>query len=219
MSFEDLLAEINGLKESQEETMRKALPADDGTDENIQAAAEDGGASDQGPELDEDGNPIAKPEGDEPELLGKSLGIVTMPDGTEQEAIDGTELVKSLKAQVEGLGQKQTESESQMLKAVQGFADLIKTQNEMMKSMQAELSALRQSGSGRKSALNVHEKVPAGTLAKSEQTPQLTTGEFMAKCHAAFDSNKITGLELTAIDVALRNNSPVDPSLIQKVLN
>lgn len=217
MSFEDLLAEINGLKESQEETMRKALPADDGTDENIQAAAEDGGAGDDLPELDEDGNPIAKPEGGD-ELLGKSMTVI-MPDGTEQEAVDGTELVKSLMEQVEGLGQKQSESESQMLKAVQGFADLIKTQNEMMKSMQAEISNLRQSGSGRKSALNVHEKVPAGTLAKSEQNPQMTTGEFMAKCHAAFDSHKITGLELTAIDVALRSNSPVDPSLIQKVLN
>lgn len=216
MSFDKLMAELNGLAADQE-TMRKALPAGDGEDDqNIQAAAAEGGDMDDEND-DVDGH--EEPDGDEGQPLGKSLGAVTLEDGTQVEAVDGTELVKSLMDQVEQFGQKQTASESQMAKALESCVTLIKGQGDLIKSLNDKVARLSGEGRGRKTVLNVSEKPAAGTqLAKSEPTG-LTGAEFMAKSHAAFDAKKITGVELTTIDVCLRSGTAIDPSVIQKVLS
>lgn len=215
MSFDKLLAELNS--EAQEhETMRKALPADDGKDEEkIQAAAADGGVMDD----DNDVDAVDNADEGEGELMGKSLGKVTLETGEEVEAVDGTELVKSLIDRVEQLGSKQTATEGQILKALEGCLSLIKSQSELIKSLQTGYNNLRGEGRGRKTVLNVAEKPAAGTqLAKSE-TPGITAEEFLAKSHAAFDAGKISGLDLTTIDVSLRQGNPIDASIIQKVLS
>lgn len=217
MSFDKLMAELNSLATDQE-TMRKALPAGDGEDDqNIQAAAAEGGDMDDEDDEGVDGH--KEPDGDEGQPLGKSLGTVTLEGGEQVEAIDGTELVKSLMEQVEQFGQKQTTSESQMAKALESCVTLMKGQGDLIKSLQNKVSQLSGEGRGRKTVLNVSEKPAAGTqLAKSE--PQGLTGtEFMAKSHAAFDAKKITGVELTTVDVCLRSGTPIDPSIIQKVLS
>lgn len=219
MSFDKLLAELDGLVTDQE-TMRKALPAGDGEDDkNIQAAAAEGGDMD---DVNVDGKaPTGDDDDDEDggEPMGKSLGTVTLESGEQVEAVDGTELVKSLMDQVGKLGEQQTASEQALTKAVETCVTLIKSNNDMVKSLQEEIVKLRGEGRGRKTVLNVSEKPAAGTqLAKSEPTG-MTGAEFLAKSHAAFDARKITGTELTTIDVALRSGAPVDPKVIQKVLS
>lgn len=221
MSFDKLLAELDGLA-TEQETMRKALPAGDGEDDkNIQAAAAEGGDMDDETDPDNDGDAGGDKDGDGDggEPMGKSLGMVTLQSGEQVEAVDGTELVKSLMDQVGKMGAQQTASEQALTKAVETCVTLIKSNNDMVKSLQEEIVKLRGEGRGRKTVLNVSEKPAAGTqLAKSEPTG-MTGAEFMAKSHAAFDARKITGTELTTIDVALRTGSPVDPKIIQKVIS
>lgn len=212
MSFDKLLSELQALG-AEQDTMSKALPADEGKDdEKIQAAAVDGGdegaaAAEAGADGDGDGDDDA--DGDEP--MGKSLGTVTLPNGEQVEATDGTELVKALMARVET-------TEGQMQKALEGAIGLIKGQHTLIKSLTEQVSKLANAGRGRKAVVTVNEKTTAaGSLSKSE--PGMTGQEFMLKANSAFSAGKISGKELTVIDVCLRQSQPVDPTLISKVLS
>jgi hypothetical protein len=162
-----------------------------------------------------DGAPAPDADGKKAPVMAKSM-TVTLPDGSQVEAEDGTELVKALQEQVSGL-------EGTMAKALGAAVALIKTQgetlaatNNLVKSLQTRVAELSNQGAPRKSMLTVHEK-PAGTMAKSEQ-PGMTAPEFMAKSEAAWKAGKITGQDFTTIDVSLRSREPIDPGLIQKVM-
>lgn len=201
MSFEKLLEDL--------ETMAKSLGEDDGAkdDENIQAAADDADHADEAgehaePDGDEDDN------GEEP--MGKSFAF-TLEDGTVVEAQDGTELVKALFDRVES-------TETTMAKALGAAVDMLGKQGEMIKSLQAEVKKLAGEGRGRKAVLSVAEKVPAGqTMAKSE--PQgVSAQEFFAKAEQAFAAGRISGQELTVIDVSRRSGMAIDQGLVAKVV-
>lgn len=207
--FQKLLGELT----AEAETMSKALPADDSTgDKKIQAAAEGGGEDlEKKKEDDKDG------EGGEGEMT-KSFKV-QLADGTEVEAQDGTELVKSLFDRFD-------ESEGVIAKAlgatlnlVKSQADAIKSQGALIKSLNEKVSAISGEGRGRKAILTVVEKATSGdaTMAKSEDNG-MTGQEFLAKSNAAFDAGKITGLQLSTIDVSLRNSVAIDPALVSKVL-
>ena len=217
MSFDKLLSEL-GVLGAEQETMSKALPAEDGKDdEKIQAAAAEGGDMDANKEPGEGEGANGDP--DASETLGKSLGTVTLEDGTQAEAVDGTELVKSLIAQVDELKTGAKATESQMVKALEQTTSLIKSQGEMIKSLTETVKKLSSEGRGRKAVLAINEKpAPGSELAKSEPSG-MTGSEFFAKSEAAFAAGKISGKELTTIDVALRTKAAIDPSLIQKVVS
>lgn len=200
-AFDLLLGELD--------TMTKALPAAEVADDNkIQAAA--GVDDDDKPKLDADGKPIAAAP------MAKSFKV-TLADGTEVEAEDGTELVKSLVNRIDG-------TEETIAKALGGTIDLVKglmaqvtTSTALVKSLEAKVATLSNEGKGRKTMISVHEKLVDTALVKSE--PQgMQVEEFMAKANAAFDAKKITGLELTTIDVSRRAGHAIDQSLVAKVL-
>lgn len=199
--FEALLGELD--------TMTKALPAADVADDDNKIKAAAGAEDDDKPKLDADGKPIVA------EPMAKSFKV-TLDDGTEVEAEDGTELVKSLM-------QRFDTNEDQMVKALGGTLNLVKAQGEQLaslnvlcKALQADLAKLGNQGAGRKTMLNVHEQIT--TLAKSSQPTGPTPQEFMVKANAAFDAKKISGIELTTCDVAIRQKEQIDPGLIAKVL-
>lgn len=217
MSFEKLLADIQAVG-AEQETMSKALPAGDGKDDkDIQAAAAEGGDADgavagaggAGGAGDED-------EDEDDETLGKSLGTVTLADGTTAEAVDGTELVKSLMGEIAGLKTGVATTEATMAKALQGALGLIKSQNTMLKSMQDQVAKLAGSGRGRKTVLTVTEKTTAGAAGEVREDG-MSAQQFMAKSHEAWKSGAITGLEFNTIDVSLRSGAMPDAGLISKV--
>src|ERR1019366_1884844 len=198
-AFDALLGEL--------ETMTKALPADDGSDKKIQAAAEGGGEGGEGEDdnLDADGNPI----------LGKSMTV--MIDGKQVEAQDGTELVKSLIARCD-------DTEDVIAKALTSVVNLVKAQDvrakaqdELIKSLQGDLKRIGGEGKGRKTLLSITEST--SVLAKAEDTG-LSAVEFMAKANVAFEAKRISGADLNFIDVALRERKAnvIDQSLVAKVL-
>ena len=192
-AFDALLGELD--------TLTKALPADDGSDKKIQAAAEGGGSvdGDEDENLDADGKPI----------LGKSLQV-TLADGTKVDAQDGTALVKSLIGRID-------DTEDVISKCLTAVVGMVKAQDELIKSLQGDVKRLGGEGKGRKTMLAITEQ--ASTLAKSAPTG-LDVGEFMIKANSAFDAKRINGKELTFIDVAIRNGQAnvIDQSLVTKVL-
>ena len=204
--FKSLLDELEGLNQEQD-ALAKALPADNGKDKDkIQAAAGEGGGEGEG-----------EGEGEEdPPVLGKSM-TVKDADGNDVEALDATEILKSLSddmAMVKGV----VAEGGVLAKALEQTVGLVKSQGALIKSLQEQVTKLSGQGRGRKTVLTVTEKV-APTLAKSQQDEDgMTAVEFMAKSQAAFDAKRISGKELTVIDVSLRSNVAIDAGLIQKVL-
>lgn len=201
-AFDQLLGELG--------TMTKALPAADvADDKKIQAAA---GADDDKEKLDADGKPIVA------ESMEKSFKV-TLADGTEVEAQDGTELVKSLFARVDN-------QEDMIVKALGGTLDLVKSltatvksQGDLVKSLQETVAKLGGQGAGRKSIVDVHQQVNTLTKSMGDQDQKGPTAEeIMAKSNAAFAAGKISGQELNIIDVSMRSGFPIDQALAAKVL-
>lgn len=202
-NFEQLLAEL-GQAAAENETLAKAMPpVEDKDDAEIAAAAAEG--DDKNPEDDE------LQEGSDAPMT-KSMIV----DGEEVQVLDADQLIKSLT----DLSGRVEANEGVLAKALASTLGTLKSQGELIKSMQGQIAKLSSQGAGRKAVLTVSEKPPVGEqpLAKSQQEG-LTQGEFMAKSHAAFAEKKITGLELTTIDVTLRQGQALDPGLISKVLS
>ena len=214
--YEKLLEEL--------ETMAKAMPGDDAADDDKIAAA----AANANPDADGDGendvtgddlNPEGlgdegegEGDGDDEETMGKSFAL-KLEDGTELEAIDGTELVKSLMARVES-------NEGTVMKALGTAVDLLGKQGDMIKSLQDEVKKLAGEGRGRKTVVSVSEKPVAGaTMAKSQGAADgLSANEFMAKALAAQASGRLTGLDVARAESALNKGLPVPQDVVNRVI-
>lgn len=214
--YEKLLEEL--------ETMAKAMPGDDAADDDKIAAA----AAEANPDADGDGkndvtgdglNPEGlgdegegEGDGDDEETMGKSFAL-KLEDGTELEAIDGTELVKSLMARVES-------NEGTVMKALGTAVDLLGKQGNMIKSLQDEVKNLAGEGRGRKTVVSVSEKPVAGaTMAKSQGAADgLSANEFMAKALAAQASGRLTGLDVARAESALNKGLPVPQDVVNRVI-
>lgn len=215
--YEKLLEEL--------ETMAKAMPGDDAADDDKIAAA----AAEANPDADGDGkndvtgdglNPEGSEglgdegegDGDDKETMGKSFAL-KLEDGTELEAIDGTELVKSLMARVES-------NEGTVMKALGTAVDLLGKQGDMIKSLQDEVKKLAGEGRGRKTVVSVSEKPVAGaTMAKSQGAADgLSANEFMAKALAAQASGRLTGLDVARAESALNKGLPVPQDVVNRVI-
>jgi hypothetical protein len=211
--FEKLVGELEALN-ADTEAMTKALPADDGKDDDkIQAAAAEGGdgdATNDGGEGGDDADGAA--DGDD-KPMAKSMNV-TLEDGTTVEALDGTELIKSLTARLD----KSAEGQSQMAKALEAVGAVIKSQGELIKSLNEKLTKLAGAGRGRKAVLSVAEKpAPGETMTKSE--PEGLSGEqFMAKAMDAMKAGRISGTDVAVAEASLNRGVVVPAHIVQRVL-
>lgn len=210
--FDNLLKELDVLTAGSE-ALAKALPTDSEDDKKIQAAAEDGDGKGDG-DADDKGGAADGDADDKP--MAKSFKV-KLEDGTEVEAEDGTVLVKAL-------GERLDATEGMLAKALGGAVALIKSQSaviekqgDLLKSLTEKVNKLSSEGRGRKTTVVLTEKQTDTSLAKSHQDG-ITPQEFLLKANSAFDAKKLTGLELTTIDVSLRSGQPLDPTLISKVM-
>lgn len=205
--FDQLLAELQSIS-TEQETMVKALPAKDGEDDQaIQAAAAEGGDDDDDNEDDEN---LVDGEGEAaPPPMTKS--VTAMIDGEQVEAVDATELLKSLVQRVDA-------SESVVAKALEMTLGTFKAQNTLIKSLQAEVKRLGGQGAGRKAVISITEKPAVGQPA-AQPADGLSPADFMAKAHAAFAGGKLSGKELTVADVSIRMGTPVPSEIIAKALS
>lgn len=215
MSFEHLLNDLEELKKAQ-------APAFDEGDKKIQEAAE----TSNGDELDDEDedekkNKAEEDDGEEDEKGEMTKSFTAVIDGEEQEVIDGTEMIKSLQAQVSSAsaaleaikGERATENEH-LAKSMSLVADMLKEQGALVKSLQAQVEKLSNEGRGRKSVTQ-----PTVDMTKSLSASEpLNAGSFMLKANAAFDAGRLTGKELTVCDVAVRMGCEVDQSIIKKIV-
>jgi hypothetical protein len=219
MSFDKLLAELDGLA-TEAETMRKALPADDGKDdEAIQAAAGEGGAG------DDEGQPAGEGEGESDENdagedtappFGKSMAL-TDADGNPVEAIDGTELVKSLMGEVAALKAGMGAQEGVVLKSLESTLTLVKSQGELIKSLSDQVKKLGSAGRGRQAVLSVAEK-PQGSGQLAKSAPAGMTGrEVLAKALDAQRAGKITGLEVSRLENAINAGIAPQAEILSRI--
>ena len=207
MSFEKLMAELSSLSADQE-TMAKALPADDGKDEEkIQAAAGEGGL-----DADADDKGDADENGDKP--MAKSFTL-TLEDGTKVEAQDGAELVKALSDRLTVV----ENDKEQMAKALTTAVDVIKGYTPLFKSMQDQIAKLSGEGRGRKAVVSVVEKPAPGasTMAKSEQSG-LSHEQFFAKAQVAQKEGRINGLDIAMAESCLNRGEAIPPSIVARVV-
>ena len=206
--FEKLLGEIADLG-AEQEAMTKALPADDGKDEeNIQAAAAEGGLD--GDADDEGGKPDGDDDDEGNAPMAKSFEL-TLEDGTRLVAQDGTEIVKSLRARVE-------QNEEQMSKALGSAVELIKGQSALIKSLSERVAKLSGEGRGRKTVVSVVEKPGPGasTMAKSEPAG-LSPEQFFVKALDAQKAGRISGTEIAVAEACLNRGEAIPASIVQRV--
>jgi len=209
--FDKLMAELSSLSADQE-VMTKALPADDGKDEEkIQAAAEDGGldgdADDEGGKPDGD----ADDKGDKP--MAKSFKF-TLEDGTEVEAQDGSEMVKALSDRVTLIeGEKDG-----LAKALESAVGVIKGYAPLIKSLQEQVIKLGGEGRGRKTVVSVMEKpAPAAVLAKSEPAG-VSHDVFFAKAMDAQKQGRISGTDIAVAESCLNRGEAIPQSIVARVM-
>lgn len=206
--FDELLAQLQAQADEQE-TLAKSLPAEDGEDdEAIQAAAGEGAEGDEAEEGEGEGEGAGDGEGQEgEEPLGKSMTAVV--DGVEVEAVDATDLIKSLIGRLEN-------QEGVLAKALATTVSTIQTQGEMIKSLSARLDKLAGQGRGRKAVLSVVEKPNPGesTMAKSEQ---VQPGEIMAKALSAQGAGKLTAGDVARCEIAFQSGVPFPADVLAKI--
>ncbi|SDY38987.1 hypothetical protein [Nitrosomonas sp. Nm58] len=212
MSFEKLLDEL--------ETMSKAMPSDDTgeDDKKIQAAAAEGGEGDVSDENENvDGNEEESdddPSDDEVEVgdenMTKSFQF-TLDSGEIIEAQDGTKLVKSLMNRIE-------KNEGTLTKALGTAVTLIKSQGDMIKSLQEKIGQLSGQGRGRKAVVSVVEKQPTA-LVKSAQEEGMSSNEFMTKALSAQASGKITGNDVARAEAYLNKGMPIPSDIVSRVIS
>lgn len=190
--FDALLEEIGGLA--------KAMPpADESGEDKVEAAAAE---AEEDPDKDEDEKPMAK------------SYVLKGADGEEIEAIDGTELVKSLIERIEG-------NETAAIEAVTGLLGVVKSQGALIKSMQTDLAAFKDSGKPRKTVLTVAER-PAGKseeLAKSQVSDGVTPTEFMVKALEAQVAGKLTSRDIALAEQLINSGQPIPVSIRRAVLS
>lgn len=215
MSFEKLLDEL--------ETMSKAMPSDDTgeDDKKIQAAAAEGGEGDVSNDddknddvsQDDDDNDLdngseSDKEGDDDRGMTKSFQF-TLESGEVIEAQDGTKLVKSLISRVE-------KNEAVLTKALGTAVTLIKSQGELIKSLQSKVDNLSGQGRGRKAIVSVVEK-QSTALVKSVQEEGMSANEFMAKALEAQAKGLITGLDVSRAEAHLNKGLRIPDDIVAKV--
>lgn len=208
--FAELLLQLNAEQEAQD-TLAKALQQQDSQDDaKIQAAAGEGEGEGEGEESIEGAG-----EGEGEESMTKSL---TLENG--EEAIDATELLKSMQADLAEHDEVLSKAMPQVLQLMQGQSKMIQQQGDLIKSMQGRIDELAGQGRGRKTVVTVTEKVNAGEQLMTKSQPDgITPQEFMLKANTAFDKGVINGMQLTTIDVCLREGKGIDPALIAKIAN
>lgn len=184
--FAKLLGELEDLQKASAPPMAKdkekakeqpntdadGQAGDAGDDKKIQAAAKDG--EDEG-------------EKDEPEAFGKAFKV-TLADGSEAEAFDGTGMLKALHAENEELRENIGDMQKAFGMAVEVITKLRSEATEhdtMLKAIDTRIQKMSAAGVGRKTMLAIAEKltpgVSAGAGGAAEQGTAPRPQDVMAK--------------------------------------
>ena len=184
--FDSLVGELGDL-------LKAATAENDGKgDDTIKKAAEEG---------EEEGEDDEEGEGGEGESFGKAFSV-TLPDGTVQEAYDGTVMLKALHTENLGLRADLGRAGEALTGAVGVIRAIQKTQGQqgqILKSLSAQMAAMGTQGAGRRAVLSINDKPGAGSGGGGAK---VTAGDVMAKSMALFTEGKLTGADIARVEAA-----------------
>jgi hypothetical protein len=198
MSYEALLEELDALQKA---LPAAAGPADDDDDEDDEKDRADPDAADANDD-DED---------DDDQPMAKSFRF-ELDSGEAVEAIDATDILKSLQADLTSLRTAREQDSTTVEQGLVGLLQVVKHQGAMLKSLQSQIQKLGNSGSGRKSVTG-----PDADMLKA-QAPELSQPQLLAKAHTAYEAGRITGKELSTLDVLLRYGESPDADMVRRIL-
>jgi hypothetical protein len=202
------------------EAMTKAMAMpkdDDDADPKIAAAAADGGPDDDGDDDEEEARPMPKKGKGKGKPFGKSM-TVTLEDGTEVEAEDGTELVKSLTESFEQLTTRIDEGDTVLGKALGGFMTVLKAQGTQLAAIQAQVKAIAGEGRGRKAVVNLLDKPNAGGGGAGDGAG-FTPEQIMAKATTMYDNKQLLPSEIVYVETSFnRGNFALPEPLLRKII-
>lgn len=213
-NFEALLAEIQGASD---ETADLAKSLAEGDAARIEGAADEAD-EDAKAKADAEGGDGDDGEGDDEAVMGKAL-TMTDADGNPVEAIDATELLKSLQAEVEHIGANSN-------KGLSAILGLVKSQGDLIKSMSTQMAALGAQGRGRRAVLAVTEKPGGSTdLAKSlaaeaggeSADAGMPRQEFLAKAIQAAEQGLISFHDANLAETMINRGQQPAPGVVQAV--
>lgn len=181
---------LDDIAATGEDLAKSTAPS--GDDERIEAAAAEGAEG----EGDGAGNDSATAGAGDGETLGKSLTAKDPETGEDVDAIDATDLLKSMVAEMGSM-------KDNTLKVFTAMSGQMKAQGVLIKALHEQVRQLGGSGRGRRSVLTVHEKA-APDLAKAlgaegegdgaaQAEPEgMKPQEFLTKALLAAEAGAIT---------------------------
>lgn len=209
MDFDALLAELT--------PMHKAMAVDG--DAKITAAAEEAGADTAS--VATEGKEGTTEAGAGDDVLGKSFDV-TLPDGTVQEVFDAADLVKSLSvrldtaetavvqhgADLDGAREDLTKA----LTVTSKLFDIVKTQDTLIKSLQADVKRIGNQPLGRKAAVTIADRNPAPAVITKPNGEQI-----MAKAMSLI-GNGISSSDIATVEMSLQRGMPI-PAHLDAILS
>jgi hypothetical protein len=197
--FQTLLDELSELDELRK-AQKPAHPEPDGDEQpdgkpsDQDEDNEDEKDEDEDEDEDQDEEPEGKP-------FGKSFRV-SLADGSEVDAVDGTAVIAALQADVASVS-------SDLLKAFKSLTSLVKSQQEDLSALRTQVDDLGRRPAGRKSVLNVHEKpspVP-------EAAPAVPPTAVLAKALLAQRAGRLHGGQVAEIEMYLSHGKELPPHL------
>ena len=199
--FAELLKALNDVADEQDDGTGTA--SGDAADKTVAAAAANSGELNRDDDDDDDD--------DDSPVVAKSF-VLQDSDGNEHEAVDATELLKSLI-------DRQDTAEGVLAKALSSVTGLVKSQGEMIKSLNAKVNELSSQGRGRKTVLSVMDKPDAATIAKSTSAhaAPMSPKEIMAKCLEAQKSGALTGMDVARAEISINNGVALPADIVSRL--
>ncbi|RKP44670.1 hypothetical protein [Pararobbsia silviterrae] len=248
MKFDELQNLIKGADDLAKSL--SAAPTEPINNAAVAAAAKDGAAAGgdgnttaQDPNASAGDTPAEGDEEDEDNPLAKSFSL-TLEDGTTLEGFDGTELIKSLRAELAAESGARVADGEQFLKAFGSVISIVNTLTAEVDSTKkanaalgkqldaaaAEIATLKAAGEeltkslatfgnegrGRRAATLVVHKPPVGADAGTDPV-QPSKAEILAKALSAMQSGAISGSEASRIEATLNAGQQVSKALLDRI--
>lgn len=218
--FNALIDDLEDVLWSEEQTLAKAQQqdADDAQDDEDIKDMADGDADDDGEPDAEDA--LDDRDDDEKEEQGDEAPMakaypVTLADGSQAEAFDGTALLKSLEGQIASIRSETVDALTQVTQALTRSTLLIKALRQQHADLSDQVASLAQAGRGRKSQVHVHERRMTGEdLVKANG---IKPADLMSKALSAQRDGRVTGAEVAEIDAYLAHGIAIPDPLIAKL--
>ncbi|EAB4417303.1 hypothetical protein D7B12_17895 [Salmonella enterica] len=221
--FDELLATLNAIdadapaetlakSEPAGEEITKALAKEKEADDKKIAAKEEEGEDEEGEEEGEEGE---EKDGEFEKSCGSMKKSLVNEEG--EELIDATEILESLQKSFATHDEVLAKAMPKVVELLGAQSKQLKEQGELIKSMQETIATLGARGTGRKSMVTVLAKSTVASQPAAATAPEeapLTSQDIMVKANSLFDQKLLSGLQLTKLDVALRNGYTPDADVL-----